>query len=459
VQIARWQDAVAAMDARYIKTDYRLLPGAPLPERLARRPEVDEETPSDEEAAQGFDRAFVWLTEDPAAEADQLALPLTGPAKIGKAPVVLGRILLGRQRVRVEAMTGARHQELRARFEEFAAGRLEFVGERADDLGAQTSARHAAKFDAALVPPRLREQPRQIVFASQRIAADDDGGPPDLLDIFRQQYATFADEPIPALDGKTPRAAASDPALRPRLVALMKTHIRDTDRRRRDEGLDLDLNPLLTELGLHELVSEPPPLGSADDEEDELDEEADEAFEELAALSRGLGPHAVRPPLSERDVSRLHKLMQTRYPSPEEAAQAVEGNFPGLLAFVDQATQDSLNDNEFTLLDFLVVRACHFLAPPAPPGPALHFDRIVRDLAGEYARGSKIVLSAKSTSEAFERWACDSPQPVVMQDLAGALFAVIDRLRRKERPRDEAVLLILACTKAVVAELFRARAE
>jgi len=280
VQLARWQDAMSGMDARYTKTDYRVRNPARLCAQLARRKDVrEEEGPLTEEQAQGFEKEYVWLKEAVAAEPGQLALPLMGKGKVAAGPLVLGRILVGPKRVRIEAMTRARHHELRARFERLAAGQVEFLGERADDLGAQTFARSAPPFDAALVPPRLRESPPQLALSTHRVAVTGGDHQPSLLEALRHQYATFLDEPLLGLDGRTPRAAAADPALRPRLVSLMKTHIRGADSRRRKEGLDLDLNPMLAELGLHELISEPPPLGFGAgemDEEDELDEEAAE---------------------------------------------------------------------------------------------------------------------------------------------------------------------------------------
>lgn len=111
-----------------------------------------------------------------------------------------------------------------------------------------------------------------------RFATADDAPPdPDLLppDLIgetaenRSEWdpATLAATAVAALDGKSPRAAAADPALRPRLLAWMKGRICGLDALRRTRGLDLDLNPLLAELGLDELILPPPPLGIVEEEE------------------------------------------------------------------------------------------------------------------------------------------------------------------------------------------------
>jgi hypothetical protein len=454
VQLARWHDTMSALDARYTKTDYRALNSERLCSLLAKRKDVIEDPLAEDDRAHGFEKGYAWLKNASEPAPDQLALPLTSEAKVGAAPLILGRVLAGRERIRIEAMTSARHQELRTRFERFAAGQVEFIGERTDDIGAQTLERHAPAFDAALVPPRLRENPQQIAITSQRLTAVEGDRELTLLEAFRQQYATFADEPLPWLNGRTPRAAAADTALRPRLIRLMKTHIRSVDDRRRKEGLDLDLNPLLAELGLHELISEPPPLGLAEDADDDLDDETSEAFDERTSMSR---EGAVLPPLTERDVERRLKTMNARYPSPDSAADAIDNRFPGLLDLFLDVTQTMLEDDEAMFLEMAVVRVCHLIKPATGPAPAPDFGRILRDFPREFAGVSKIVLDFKKSSAAFERWISDGPQPAVMQDLSGVLLAVVRNARGKKSPRPEAVLVILACAKALVAELARAQ--
>jgi hypothetical protein len=463
VQSARWQDTVSAIDARYAKTDYRLLRGARLETLLAKHPDVKPESVSDEEAEQGFADGYIWLDRPPAEEAGQLALPLPPGPKVALGETVLGRVLLGRERVRIEAMSGARHQDLRARFERLAAGCVEFLGERLDDLGAQTLGRRAVDFDASLVPPRLLENPQRLHFASQRVLPIEGSAEETMLFAFQRQYAAFLDEPIPWLDHHTPRAAATDPALRPKLVSLLKTHIRDLDRRRRTEGLDLDLNPILAELGLHELISEPPSLGFADDDEDDdlLDDEFDSdlsGLQALADLGGDLGTERSIPALSERDVDRRLAAMHRKYPDPDSATDIVERDFPSLLDLAWEATRSALDDRSFPYLEVLIVRACHVLKPAGGPAPRLKLERIGRGFAVEFAQISAIALEKRQPADAMESWLMDTPQLVVMQDLAGVLTSITERSRRKDRPSTEAALVILAFLKSLVAELSRALA-
>ncbi len=46
-----------------------------------------------------------------------------------------------------------------------------------------------------------------------------------------------------------------------------------------------------------------------------------------------------------------------------------------------------------------------------------------------------------------------------MEELAATLFTILEKLPRQARPREETALLMMACLKAVVAELSRTGLE
>ena len=75
----------------------------------------------------------------------------------------------------------------------------------------------------------------------------------------RERDARFLDEMLPALDDHTPREAARDPALRPRLVTLIKNRIQAVDENNLKKGGNYDINWLVEELGLTEIHFPPPP--------------------------------------------------------------------------------------------------------------------------------------------------------------------------------------------------------
>ena len=81
----------------------------------------------------------------------------------------------------------------------------------------------------------------------------------ELLNRFHEQhYRQFIDSPVPMLDNKTPRQAAINKRLRPKLVDLMKLHIHGIEKRNQEDPcLNLTIDWVLDELGLEELKRNP----------------------------------------------------------------------------------------------------------------------------------------------------------------------------------------------------------
>ena len=209
---------------------------------------------------EGFNQTFVWLVGED-AEADPLPLSSADKKQFSVGRPVLGRIMIGAERVRIEANSAIRHQSLKAQFEKLASPHTEFVREHRVDLIEQMLARRSGKHDPTLVPLKLLENTAEIAFSTDLLPSNPKEQERTVLDAYAGMYENFIDSPIRALDEQTPRSASQNPLLRSRLLRLMQTHIRNCDEKRRQEGIDIDLNPLLRELGLDELISEPPPLG------------------------------------------------------------------------------------------------------------------------------------------------------------------------------------------------------
>jgi hypothetical protein len=74
-------------------------------------------------------------------------------------------------------------------------------------------------------------------------------------EFFRQHYTKFLDDAIPALKGLSPRQAATDLLMRPRLVELMKEHIHGIEAQSKNQGIRISLDWVLEELSLMELKS------------------------------------------------------------------------------------------------------------------------------------------------------------------------------------------------------------
>ena len=129
--------------------------------------------------------------------------------------------------------------------EEYFGGLVAFRDERIVDLAKQAAER-VEREDREGTGPRLPKD-------------DPDRVPPEVEQelgsrLLRSHYTAFLDKPVPALDGMTPRDAARDPAMRPRLVELMKGHVHHVEQESREKGVDVRIDWVLEELGLDELV-------------------------------------------------------------------------------------------------------------------------------------------------------------------------------------------------------------
>lgn len=75
-----------------------------------------------------------------------------------------------------------------------------------------------------------------------------------LQKFYRRHYQKFLDDKVPAIDNHTPREAAKNPAMRPWLIELMKQHVQGLEQMSRERGIELNIDWVLEELGLHELL-------------------------------------------------------------------------------------------------------------------------------------------------------------------------------------------------------------
>ena len=93
-----------------------------------------------------------------------------------------------------------------------------------------------------------------------------ESGPPDpseeiskeveeevLRKFYAQQYKQFLDEPVPMINNLTPREAAKTPAMRPKLIELIKLHLKQIDSQCIEKGIDINIDWVLDELELEEL--------------------------------------------------------------------------------------------------------------------------------------------------------------------------------------------------------------
>lgn len=263
ISILREHRSRQLSDLKYGRAVYRLLqPNAACRSALDSVAEMRQDRISESERREGFSEARVWL--DPI------------PDKIHrKGEPTLGRVLLGQSFWRLEALGEARIHRMQSLFEGTLGSMVACDGLRLDDY--QETPSGITEEERKLAPPRLVESASPIMVGMSVGTR----GFIDLPETRRQADQAFLDQPIPMLDGKTPREAAADPAMRPRLELLLKSRLNATDRENlREETYfnpaEYDSNAYVRELGFEELCLDPPPARlDPDREDDDADDDAD----------------------------------------------------------------------------------------------------------------------------------------------------------------------------------------
>jgi hypothetical protein len=163
----------------------------------------------------------------------------------------LGRLRLFADTVEVIAFGSQKFRFARKMIEKYLGACITFRAETENDLKEEL---------------RRRLNDRK----EQRIESDADGRmekeneiPPEvraevLSKFHEQHYRQFMDSPAPMLENKTPRQAAKNKILRPKLIDLMKLHVHGIEQRNHEDPcLNLDIDWVLDELGLGELKRNP----------------------------------------------------------------------------------------------------------------------------------------------------------------------------------------------------------
>ncbi len=159
---------------------------------------------------------YVWLGGAPAAR--------------GGGSVILGELTLEGKRLRAFVMSDERAERLRALLERVAGGSLRY---RVSEIHSLPSGQRLQR----------RDRPAEVKHVSEEEAKA-------LDELFHRHYATWLDEKIPVLGGRTPRHAARLKTQRARVVALL----RETESLwRRQHGRAPETTWIWEELGLTEL--------------------------------------------------------------------------------------------------------------------------------------------------------------------------------------------------------------
>jgi hypothetical protein len=443
----RRRQMLARVDARVGRAVYEIRAlFAQCRKLLDKIPDVSPDDLTEAEREEGFVEARVWF--DHASDTKHMALP--------GGQMVLGRILLGQSRWRLEAFGAEKLSRLRRQFEEHLGERVRFSAERIDDLGVQLSAGEPA-VDESLVPPRLLENPQQLVFHSSRgPALPPDVAPEDVEnEILRAAEQAFLDDSIPALDNHTPRQAAADPALRAKLVHLIKQRVRLHDQRNLKSGRIDDINWLLRELDLKEIDFDappwrPPPADLSDDDEGLIEQEDSDAISVHDSLRLPPPPLPDEPFDFEQAIQRLQDGLDA-FETAGEAENELDASGATILDDAEHLTIDDLTDDEFLFAIPFLVQIWFALVPPGCRAPEIS----LADLERAYVSNmGKIESGAKArTAKELEFFFQEGSQPAMMMALLGGFLEAANKAPKTLRPSAFGQSVILALLASLLETL------
>ncbi len=283
----RRERMLRSVDIHHCRAFYRLVtPRDRVRETLLTKPDFQADPESRTgETLPGTER-LIWLRQGKAAAFKQRgAEGLIMDAHVQGIPT-LGNLLLTPTELIVETFSRAKFDFAKGLIERYLGGLIAFERETDQDMADELRRRLDPDRQAARQPSEeeaeewLKEVGDDEEFGDEDVRWDNDeedgleadeeetgdagesqesGVPQEvqaqaLSEFYRKRYIDFLDEAVPALSGKTPREASRDPALRPRLIELMKRHINGMARDCREKNCAFDWTPTLSELGLKELM-------------------------------------------------------------------------------------------------------------------------------------------------------------------------------------------------------------
>jgi hypothetical protein len=426
VGLARRRLMFDKLDAQFGKAVYELFGSFDeCCARLRTVAQIANDSLNPDEQSEGFVEGRVWFALPDDADYDRV-----GPN------VTLGRILVGKTHWRLQAMGAERLARFRQRFESVMNGLVRFVGERRDDLAKQLKLKDP-NFDMTLVPPALLENPQQIVTSASRVCVPRN----EILQeefmskFLHEQDIKFLDENVAALDGHTPRQAAVDTLLRPKLVGLIKERIRGTDKRNLETGRNDDINWMVRELKLDEILFEPPPKRPCPkilckDFDDDLlsdDREDDPKF-----LRLPLPPALPDRPWGRNEAAKRILQAMKEFPNPDDLVDYLNDLDYPLLQDIDMTVDDFLSDNDFDFVLPTLALVVLCFAPRGTQPPDIDVDELedAYDSEVETFRSWRPSNFAIELERRIER----SSQPALMSSIMTVLQAQIDEMPKDLKP-------------------------
>jgi hypothetical protein len=450
VWAVRRRQMFSQLDAKWGRAVYELRASFSLcRQHLDTHTEIAPDELGKEEQDEGFVEGRMWFDRPP--ESKQMTLP--------GGRMTLGRVLLGQSHWRLQAFGAEKLARLRQQFERHLGDRVRFQGERLDDLGARLNARDPV-VDETLIPPRLLENPSRLIFGTSSIPLrPHESSPEDTeRELFRAADRAFLEEPVPALANRTPRQAAHDASLRPKLVQLMKQRVRGFDERNLQRGTrpsgnaSEDINWMLRELELHELVFDPPPWRPPPPSEGNDDFPESTRFDETIKpdLNRPVAPPLPAAPFDFEEAQRRLEAAAKLFKTAAEAQAELDASGATVLVDAEELMSGLKEVDHCFAIPFLL-HAWFALVPRGCRAPTIDFINLRNSFIANL-RQLDVCAQAK-TPKKLEQFFLSGPQPNLMLALLSGFTQSAMTAPKEIRPRPDAQPIILAMLKAIVEQL------
>jgi hypothetical protein len=234
----------ASMDAHHCVAHFALAGERAAVRRiLEERPDFEPDDDRPEPGDPPGTERYVWLRKGESAAFDQQK-PSSGIVLDAFRDGVgaLANVRLLPDCLVVETFGLAKYQFARGLVERFFGGLVVFRSETREDLVAKALGATGTA-DSAERNRNGWDEPEVPYGVEQNLVER----------FYTDHYRKLLDQSLPALDGMTPRQAAATPAMRPRLVELMKDHLNQMEELAAERGVCVDMDWVLDELGLEEL--------------------------------------------------------------------------------------------------------------------------------------------------------------------------------------------------------------
>ncbi|MFA5264484.1 MAG: hypothetical protein WC378_11725 [Opitutaceae bacterium] len=441
--LARQAAMFEKMDAVSIRSEYTLVHSyedcvAALQEAkdLAKGPVWADEP--DEEVSIAFD----------VSNPDSKALP--GEREL------LGQIKLSKHRLYLEGNSNARHQSLKQRCERILGSKIRFSSEKREDLSEHLRSAMPS-FDSSLVVTTLLNGASGFETHFGSMAA-----PPtesNLADFTARHQQSFLENwvntPNPALQNKSPKEAASDPALRPLVTELVKAQIRLNDEANLRSGRSDDINWMPRSLGTPELDVPPPPARAVPPDNGNDDDILDFPQSPASRHPRSKGAR-LAPPLGMSTDEALDRLQESFsfFETAEEALDSLDRSKVPLVDTAAYVLDNQAKDPRVLSVAIpCLIGLWHVYFSPGDSGVPLPDEVLAEAFDAEMTRLTGEKPSSDDKGIAFLFHGC--PQPGLLEALFGRIGQSNDELPKRDRCKPEEILLVLVLLKTFITHIDR----